>query len=135
MRHAFTYIVDNVFFIVFKCQTQEILSVKEFISSNNESKSVFGVFDELFNTTNPEEASKLIKYLFTNLKLQQPSFFMISTHLEIEHLKENEKIGFYHPLAKLTEDKIQFDYTVVEGISKVKLGEKLFQDSGILDLL
>ncbi|NME72643.1 MutS-related protein [Flammeovirga aprica] len=26
----------------------EILSVKEFISSNNESKSVFGVFDELF---------------------------------------------------------------------------------------
>ncbi|KXX68722.1 hypothetical protein [Flammeovirga sp. SJP92] len=113
----------------------EILSVKELIVSNQKSEVVYGVFDELFNTTNPEEATRLIEYLFHHLKLKTPSFFIISTHLEIAHLMGNEKIGFFHPSTQLEGDHIQFDYHIVKGISKLKLGEKLFQKSGILELL
>ncbi|MBD0402959.1 hypothetical protein IC221_16240 [Flammeovirga sp. EKP202] len=113
----------------------EVISIKEFILSSKSSGSVFGCFDELFNTTNPEEALRLISYLFSNLKLNSPSFFIISTHLDIEIFKDREEIGFFHPSTKLNGNKIQFDYSITKGISKLKLGEKLFQDAGIMDII
>ena len=60
---------------------------------------------------------------------------MISTHLDVHDLKKYKEIDFFYPEVVLEEDEIIFTYQMKSGISKITLGEKLFNRAGILELL
>ncbi|MBB3696574.1 AAA family ATPase [Flammeovirga yaeyamensis] len=113
----------------------EVLSIKEYLEKNNQGQQVFGVFDELFNTTNAEESYKLLKRLYQDIRLYEQSFLIVSTHLNVDELTNNKNINFYYLNTILKDGKVDFTYQLKEGISRLKLGERLFNESGILELL
>jgi DNA mismatch repair protein MutS len=112
----------------------ELLRLKSVVELAASGKKCFAVFDEIFKGTNPEDATIISdKTLNGLLKFKQSTFF-ISTHLHA--LKNNVLIeNVYHLECSLDKPAPEFSYRLKKGWSNLKIGQLLFNQIGLNDLL
>jgi len=96
------------------------------------------LMDELFKGTNVHDAYECTRAVVEGL-LHRPNHLMIlSTHLyEVaQHFKERKEIQFAYFVTKMQEDgSYHFTYELREGISDDRIGYRILQKEGVLDLL
>ena len=105
---------------------ENILTVIE----NNKEERHFCVFDELYSGTNPYEAIgtgvSFLKYLnkYSNVS------FIITTHfIELcNRLDNNKKILNCNMKVNTHDEKLEYKYKIIEGISKIKGGVNVLKD-------
>lgn len=99
---------------------------------NSESKTSrhYGIFDELYSGTNPDEATKtgyaFLKYLTKYKNVD----FILTTHYHkiCSRLKKNEHIQNYQMNVVQENDKFIYTYKIKKGISKVQGALQILQD-------
>jgi DNA mismatch repair protein MutS len=116
----------------------EIRSLKNIVVEANNAKKCFAVFDELFRGTNIEDALEISKTTILGLTKFTGSFFFISTHLQ--QLKEmivrnDDKIDTRFIECKMDNDQPIFTYKLRDGWSDLKIGQLLFEQEGLNQLL
>ena len=96
------------------------------------------LMDELFKGTNVHDAYECTRAVVEGL-LHRPNHLMIlSTHLyEVaQHFKERKEIQFAYFVTKMQQDgSYHFTYELREGISDDRIGYRILQKEGVLDLL
>ena len=96
------------------------------------------LMDELFKGTNVHDAYECTRAVVDGL-LQRPEHMMIlSTHLyEVaQHFKEKKEIIFAYFVTQMQEDgSYNFTYELRQGISNDRIGYRILQKEGVLDLL
>lgn len=96
------------------------------------------LMDELFKGTNVHDAYECTKAVVEGL-LNHPNHLMIlSTHLyEVaQHFSQQEKIMFAYFVTQMAEDgSYHFTYELKSGISNDRIGYRILQREGVLDLL
>jgi DNA mismatch repair ATPase MutS len=96
------------------------------------------LMDELFKGTNVHDAYECTKAVVDGL-LNRPHHLMIlSTHLyEVaQHFREKKEIQFAYFVTELSDDgNYKFKYQLKEGISNDRIGYRILQKEGVLDLL
>ena len=116
----------------------EIMMLKAVVEDALQNKKCFAVFDELFRGTNVDDATQVTRKTLEGIVLFKHSFFIISTHLhaleDIGLIKKN-KIDTYYFDSGISENMPIFSYKIKRGWSDLKLGEVLFQTSGLDALL
>jgi DNA mismatch repair protein MutS len=116
----------------------EIRSLKAVLLEANQSKKCFAVFDELFRGTNTEDALAISKTTILGLTKFTMSFFIISTH---QHKLKEEINGSKRQLntcfieCKLKDNQPQFTYKLRDGWSDLKIGQIIFEQEGLNQLL
>lgn len=115
----------------------EIKRVKEVLEAMQKDGRVFAVFDELFKGTNVKDALDCSNAVIKGLAKWPRHAFLISSHLLELHdlLAESAKIIFFHFDGETLEDKIHFDYRLKPGVNSQRLGFRILQQEGILQLL
>jgi DNA mismatch repair protein MutS len=116
----------------------ETVRLKEVLLKIIEGQKCFTIFDELFKGTNIEDAIQLYSSTIKGLSKLNGSFFLISTHLHtlrkiIE--QNNYIIDTYCFNCKLEDGYPIFDYQIKEGWSDIRIGQILFKNEGITELL
>lgn len=116
----------------------EIISLKNSLLQHKQGKKCFVIFDELFKGTNIEDALEISSKTIKGLLKSKDSFFFISTHLhllnELEEIKLNKTANFYIESIIENQQPI-FTYKIKEGWSDLKIGQLLFDNEGLNDLL
>ncbi|MBS1690504.1 MAG: DNA mismatch repair protein MutS, partial [Bacteroidetes bacterium] len=96
------------------------------------------LMDELFKGTNVHDAYECTRAVVEGL-LHRPNHLMIlSTHLyEVaQHFKERKEIQFAYFVTKMQQDgSYHFTYELRKGISDDRIGYRILQKEGVLDLL
>ncbi|HXS37165.1 MAG TPA: hypothetical protein VN721_10725 [Flavipsychrobacter sp.] len=96
------------------------------------------LMDELFKGTNVHDAYECTRAVVEGL-LQRPSHLMIlSTHLyEVaQHFSDRKEILFAYFVTKMLDDNTYyFTYELKNGISNDRIGYRILQKEGVLDLL
>jgi len=96
------------------------------------------LMDELFKGTNVHDAYECTRAVVDGL-LQRPEHMMIlSTHLyEVaQHFKDKKEIIFAYFVTQMQEDgSYNFTYELRQGISNDRIGYRILQKEGVLDLL
>lgn len=115
----------------------EVKRVKEIALVIKEKKKVFVIFDELFRGTNVKDAhdaTLLVSKGFTQIK---NSIFFISTHIvEVgAELEKQELVLFKCFESSLQGGQPVYDYKLVNGISKERLGLTILKNEGVLEIL
>jgi DNA mismatch repair ATPase MutS len=91
---------------------------------NSESKTSrhYGIFDELYSGTNPDEATKTGYAFLKYLTKYQNVDFILTTHYNkiCSKLKKNEHIQNYKMNVIQEQDKHIYTYKIKKGISKVQ---------------
>lgn len=100
-------------------------------------KNLLVIFDELFRGTNVKDAydaSLAIVKAFAEVK---SSVFMISTHIvEVaDELKDADNIFFNCLSTEMMQDKAVYTYKLKPGISNERLGMRIIEDEGLVDLI
>jgi|TARA_B110001450_G_scaffold88878_1_gene84464 hypothetical protein len=97
---------------------------------NNKDKRHFCVFDELYSGTNPYEAIatgvSFLKYLNNYSSVS----FIITTHfIELcNRLNNNKKIINCNMNVNVNDEKLEYKYKIIDGISKIKGGVNVLKD-------
>lgn len=116
----------------------EILSLKKSLTEHQQGKKCFVIFDELFKGTNIEDALAISTRTIRGLTKFNHSYFFISTHLhllnELDVIKKNKTANFYIE-SKIVENQPIFTYKLKEGWSELKIGQILFNNEGLNELL
>lgn len=116
---------------LFQAESRRCKDILDVVHDNVSKKARhFGIFDELYSGTNPEEATKsgyaFMKYLskYTNVD------FILTTHYNkiCEKLKKHENIQNYKMNVIEKEDSFVFTYKMKKGISKVHGALKILED-------
>lgn len=115
----------------------EIKRVKEIALSIKANGSAFVIFDEMFRGTNVKDAydaTLLISKGFSGIK---SSLFFISTHITevCEELMKLPDIDFHCFKSKLINDKIIYDYKLVDGVSSERMGLTILKNEDILTII
>lgn len=115
---------------------QEIINLKK-ILLELKSKNCFVVFDEIFSGTNINDASQITVKTIEGLSKFEKSMFIFSTHLNgIEnHLTRHDNIKVLHLECFLQQSELKFTYRLKEGWSKLEVGNVLFEQYGLNELL
>lgn len=96
------------------------------------------LMDELFKGTNVHDAYECTRGVVEGL-LDRPEHMMIlSTHLyEVaEHFSNNTGIQFIYFVTRITgENNYHFEYELKKGISNDRIGYRILQKEGVLDML
>ena len=105
---------------------ENILTVIE----NNKEERHFCVFDELYSGTNPYEAIgtgvSFLKYLN---KYSSVSFIITTHFIELcNRLDNNKKILNCNMKVNAHDEKLEYKYKIIEGISKIKGGVNVLKD-------
>jgi DNA mismatch repair protein MutS len=115
----------------------EIKNLKKIVVEALDSKKCFAVFDELFRGTNVEDAAVISLKTILGLTRFRHSYFFISTHLH--QLKEcftpDDHIGTRYIECSLIDDTPVFTYKLREGWSDLKIGQIIFEQEGLNELL
>ncbi|MEJ5285416.1 MAG: MutS-related protein [Brevinematia bacterium] len=114
----------------------EVKRVKEIVKNIVCGKKCLVLMDELFKGTNFQDAYETTLHVVKKMLEIKSSIFVFSTHIfEIsEELKKYKNIMFKCFDAIVENNKIKYNYSLKDGISKEKLGMKILQNEGILDL-
>jgi DNA mismatch repair protein MutS len=116
----------------------EVYSLKETLVTLKAGSSMISIFDELFKGTNIDDAQAILLLTINKLSenISNRSVIFISTHLlHLEDQIAGESIEKYFLDCEITEGKPLFTYQLRKGWSKLKIGEILFQNEGLPDLL
>jgi DNA mismatch repair protein MutS len=115
----------------------EIINLKNILIEARQSKRCFAIFDELFRGTNAEDALVISQKTIAGLTQFRHSCFLISTHLH--HLREstvsNSHIQTHFIECRVIKDKPVFTYTLRDGWSDLRIGQILFEQAGLNELL
>jgi DNA mismatch repair protein MutS len=116
----------------------EIKSLKAVLLQADLSKKCFAIFDELFRGTNSEDALAISKTTILGLTKFAKSFFIISTHqhqLKEETNGNESQINTCFIECILKDNKPQFTYKLRYGWSNLKIGQIIFEQEGLNELL
>lgn len=115
---------------------QEIINLKK-VLLELKSKNCFVVFDEIFSGTNINDASQITVKTIKGISKFEKSMFIFSTHLNgIENsLITNQNIKVLHLECFLEQSELKFTYRIKEGWSKLEIGNLLFEQYGLNELL
>ncbi|TRZ41641.1 MutS-related protein [Robertkochia solimangrovi] len=114
----------------------EIQNLKEVVMySRNKSTPGYAVFDEMFNGTNVEDALEICKATITGLSRFESSFFIISTHIQQLRNFMNPKVSAYYMDCTFENQVPTFTYSLKEGWSDLRLGQYIFKNEGLEQLL
>ena len=115
----------------------EVMNLKSVLLQARETRRCFAVFDELFRGTNPEDALAISQLTISGLTQFKGSCFFISTHLH--QLKEstlaNQEVRTHYIECQLVRNKPVFTYALREGWSDLRIGQVIFEQEGLNDLL
>jgi DNA mismatch repair protein MutS len=115
----------------------EVMNLKNVLLQARETRRCFAVFDELFRGTNPEDALAISNRTIRGLTQFGESCFFISTHLH--QLKEstlaNPNVHSHYIECQLARNKPVFTYHLREGWSDLRIGQIIFEQEGLNDLL
>ena len=114
----------------------EIQTLKKVIVEARNGRRCFVIFDELFRGTNIEDALAIFKMTMVGLTGFQKSFFFISTHLhQLEETAREHAINACCIECKLDNGMPIFTYKLIPGWSDLKIGQLIFRQEGLDDLL
>lgn len=114
----------------------ELNQLKSMILQNNQAPIV-GILDELFNTTNAEDAKVIITKTINGLIKKPHGIFFISSHiaaLEAE-LTPSDTLKVYYLDSYIEDEQPIFTYQLKAGWNSINLGQQLFQQIGLNTLL
>jgi DNA mismatch repair protein MutS len=115
---------------------QEIQTLKKVVLEAHGNKRCFAIFDELFRGTNIEDALAISTTTILGLTAFAGSFFFISTHLhQLEQIAGTGKINTCCIECRLDEGMPVFTYKLKAGWSDLKIGQIIFRQEGLNDLL
>jgi DNA mismatch repair ATPase MutS len=110
----------------------EARQCKEIIDCINEKgeETHFGIFDELYSGTNPEEAIFSAKGFLQYIIKNDNVTCMLTTHYInlCKKLDKNKKIQNFNMKTIKKNDNFEYTYKLIEGISKIKGGLKVLTD-------
>lgn len=116
----------------------EVKRMKHTAEKLQQSQPHLVLMDELFKGTNVHDAYECTRAIVEGL-LHKPNHMMVlSTHLyEVaQHFKERNDILFAYFVTQMGSDGgYQFSYELKEGISNDRIGYRILQKEGVLDLL
>lgn len=116
----------------------EVKNIKDLIIRINNGQTCFVIFDELFNGTNVDDATDIMKLIISGLSRKQGITSIISTHLlSLEGYNIEKNIGIENGFldCEINNNIPKFSYKLVRGWSKLKIGKLLFYNEGIMNLL
>ncbi len=115
----------------------EVMNLKGVLLQAREPRRCFAIFDELFRGTNPEDALAISRRTIHGLTQFKQSCFFISTHLH--QLKESTlrdpAVHTHYIDCQLVKNKPLFTYHLREGWSDLRIGQIIFEQEGLNDLL
>jgi DNA mismatch repair protein MutS len=115
----------------------EVMNLKHVLLQARETRRCFAIFDELFRGTNPEDALAISNRTIRGLTQFKHSCFFISTHLH--QLKEstlaNKNVRTHFIDCQLVRNKPVFTYSLREGWSDLRIGQIIFEQEGLNELL
>jgi DNA mismatch repair protein MutS len=115
----------------------EVMSLKNVLLQARETRRCFAIFDELFRGTNPEDALAISRRTISGLTQFKDSCFFISTHLH--QLKEstmtNPHVHTHYIDCQLNRNKPIFTYSLRKGWSDLRIGQIIFEQEGLNELL
>jgi DNA mismatch repair protein MutS len=115
----------------------EVMNLKHVLLQARETRRCFAIFDELFRGTNPEDALAISNRTIRGLTQFKHSCFFISTHLH--QLKEStlaaKDVRTHYIDCQLVRNKPVFTYTLREGWSDLRIGQVIFEQEGLNELL
>jgi len=115
---------------------KEIQTLKQVVVAAHQGKRCFAIFDELFRGTNIEDALAISTTTILGLTAFSGSFFFISTHLhQLEKIAGSHAINACCIECKLEEGIPVFTYKVQPGWSDLKIGQIIFRQEGLDELL
>ena len=116
----------------------ELMRLKQVLMRATDGKKCFAIFDELFKGTNYEDAVQISSTTIKGLMNFRNSLFLISTHLHqlknIEQVKLNQ-VETYYVDCEIKNDNPVFNYKIKAGWSDLKVGQMLFENEGLNELL
>ncbi len=95
------------------------------------------LMDELFKGTNVHDAYECTAAVMEGLLNRPDHLMMLSTHLyEVaQQFSEREEIQFAHFITEMAGDNFRFTYHLKEGISNDRIGYRILQKEGVIELL
>jgi len=114
----------------------EIQTLKKVVVQAREGRRCFAIFDELFRGTNIEDALAISRMTIKGLTVFQGSNFFISTHLhQLEEVAGMDAIHACCIGCDLEGGRPVFTYKLKPGWSDLKLGQVIFRQEGLDELL
>lgn len=115
----------------------EALRVKAIASAMAQGHRVIAVMDEPFKGTNVKDALDASLAILERFAERSDCITLFSSHLiELnEQMSNNEHLSCRHFGAMEEKERLQFDYTLKEGVSSQRLGMRVLKEEGIFDLL
>ncbi len=115
----------------------EVKRVKEIAKSIISNKRCLVLMDELFKGTNFQDAFETTLLVIKKMLNISSSIFVFSTHISelYEEIKGYKNIMFKFFGFKMEHNKIKYNYSLSDGISNDKLGVKILENEGILEIL
>lgn len=116
---------------------REVLRIKQVATKVGTVKNLLVIFDELFRGTNVKDAYDASLVIIKAFAEVNSSVFMISTHIvEVaDELKEADNIFFNCLSTEMVQDKACYTYKLKPGISNERLGMRIIEDEGLVDLI
>ncbi len=116
----------------------EVQRIKYVALQIEKLKQVVVIIDEMFRGTNVEEAkygTTMISSAFT--KIKESKFFVSSHIVEVaDELKVGSKGVQYHHLGIRDDSDLEsYTYQLREGVSNQKLGRKILEQEGVIEIL
>jgi DNA mismatch repair protein MutS len=115
----------------------EVQRIKNTIGKINNGKKWLVLIDELFKGTNVQDAMKCSLAVIEGLLKIRNSLFILSTHLyEVgEELKKYPNISFRYFESNVSDDQLEFSYTLMEGISNDRIGYVILKREKVVEML
>lgn len=106
------------------------------ILQNNQAP-IIGILDELFNTTNAEDAKVIITKTINGLIKKPQGIFFISSHIAALEavLTPSDALKVYYLDSYIKDEQPVFTYQLKAGWNNINLGQQLFQQIGLNALL
>jgi DNA mismatch repair protein MutS len=116
----------------------EVKILKEVLIEASHSKRCFAIFDEIFRGTNAEDALAISNKSITGLAKIAGSYFFISTHhhqLKTMLDLTESNIASRYIECNMENGKPLFTYKLLKGWSDLKIGQIIFEQEGLNELL
>lgn len=114
----------------------ELSQLKSMILQN-EQVPIIGILDELFNTTNAEDAKVIITKTINGLLNKPQGIFFISSHIAAleQELIPSEALQVFYLDSYIQHEQPIFTYQLKAGWNSINLGQQLFHQMGLNKLL
>jgi len=115
----------------------EALRLKAVAQALADGYRVIALLDEPFKGTNVKDALEASRSILKRFATKEDCLFMFSSHLiELsEDLSATDQVHCRYFEAQESEGRLQFDYTLHQGVSSQRLGMRVLREEGIFDLL